>query len=75
MELTSPLTTLGSISTPESFYTARNSPSNAADETALSSSPDDDPPKQRSTCRDAVQLPRELRQHCQIHLEEQLCAL
>ncbi|AEO58029.1 hypothetical protein MYCTH_2304989 [Thermothelomyces thermophilus ATCC 42464] len=73
MELTSPLTTLGSISTPESFFTARNSPSNAADETVLSS-PVDDPPQQEQAYRDAVQLPRELRQHCQIHLEEQLCA-
>ncbi|KAL2181332.1 uncharacterized protein P884DRAFT_288563 [Thermothelomyces heterothallicus CBS 202.75] len=71
MELTSPLTTLGSISTPESFFTARNSPSNAADETVLSS-PVDDPPQQEQAYRDAVQLPRELRQHCQIHLEEQL---
>ena len=72
-EMTSPLTNLGTISTPESYYTARNSPSNAADETALTSpveppQEDDDP-----GYRDAVQLPHVLKSHCQIHLEEQLC--
>ncbi|KAK4039980.1 hypothetical protein C8A01DRAFT_36030 [Parachaetomium inaequale] len=71
MELTSPLTTLGSISTPRSFHTARGSPSNGADDTMLSS-PVDDPQPEEPTYRDAVQLPHELKSHCQIHLEEQL---
>ena len=83
MDLTSPLTTLPSISTPESYFTAQGSPSNpsnrsnshqsnAADETALSSPVDDHAPEKLSY-RDAAQLPHELRSHCQIHLEEQLC--
>lgn len=74
MELTSPLTTLASISTPESYYTARGSPSNAADETSPSSPLEEHPPEEQRPCyRDAVQLPHELKSHCQIHLEEQLC--
>lgn len=75
MELTSPLTTLGSISTPESFYTAHDSASNGADDTTLSSPVDDVPLWEEPTYRPAAQLPRELRQHCQIHLEEELCRL
>ncbi|KAK4143664.1 uncharacterized protein C8A04DRAFT_28656 [Dichotomopilus funicola] len=71
MELTSPLTTLGSISTPESFYTAHDS---AADDTTLSSPVEDVLFWEEPTYRPAVQLPRELRQHCQIHLEEELYA-
>lgn len=72
MELTSPLTTLTNISTPTSFYTARNSPSNAADDTGLSS-PVEEPLADELPYRDAAQLPHELKSHCQIHLEEQLC--
>jgi hypothetical protein len=72
MELTSPLTTLGSISTPDSYYTARDSPSNAAYDTTLSS-PGEEPPEEELAYRDAVQLPHELKSHCQIHMEEQLC--
>lgn len=73
MELTSPLTTLATISTPDSYYAARGS-SNAADDTTLSS-PIEDPPEHHEELgyRDAVQLPHELKSHCQIHLEEQLC--
>ena len=73
MELTSPLTTLASISTPDSYYTAQDSPSNAADETSLSSPIDDHPPPTEQQYRHAVQVPHELKSHCQIHLEEQLC--
>ncbi|KAL2260215.1 hypothetical protein VTK26DRAFT_5865 [Humicola hyalothermophila] len=69
--MTSPLTTLGTISTPDSFYTARDSSSIAADETSLSS-PVEPPEDEEPRYRDAVQLPRELKSHCQIHLEEQL---
>lgn len=85
MDLSSSLTTLPSISTPESYFTAQGSPSdpsnrsnsnshqsNAADETTLSSPVDDHVPEKLSY-RDAAQLPHELRSHCQIHLEEQLC--
>ncbi|KAK4149739.1 hypothetical protein C8A00DRAFT_37669, partial [Chaetomidium leptoderma] len=71
MELTSPLTTLASISTPESYYTAHNSPSDAADETTLSSPVEDHPPEEPGY-RDAAQLPHELRSNCHILLEEQL---
>lgn len=72
MELTSPLTTLASISTPDSYHTARDSPSNAAYDTTLSS-PLEEPDEEGPRYRDAVQLPHELRSHCQIHMEEQLC--
>jgi hypothetical protein len=73
MDLTSPLTTLGSISTPESYYTARDS-SNAADETTITSpGAEDDEVPQTFGYREAIQLPHELKSHCQIHLEEQLC--
>ncbi|KXX80483.1 hypothetical protein MMYC01_202444 [Madurella mycetomatis] len=74
MELSSPLTTLASISTPESYYTARGSPSNAADDTTITS-PGEDEEEEASLklgYRDTIQLPHELKSHCQIHLEEQL---
>lgn len=80
MEMTSPLTTLASISTPDSYHTARDShpsPFNSigADDTSLSSPVEDDDSSlpDEPPYRDAVQLPHELRSHCQIHLEEQLC--
>jgi hypothetical protein len=73
MELISPLTTLGSISTPESYHTARGSP-NAADETGLSSPVEGDHVQDEPSYRDAVPLPHELKSHCQIHMEEQLCS-
>jgi hypothetical protein len=73
--ITSPLTTLGTISTPDSFYTARGSgsPANPADETGLSSIAEEQPADETGY-RDAVPLPHELKSHCQIHLEERLCA-
>ncbi|KAL1838363.1 hypothetical protein VTJ49DRAFT_2772 [Mycothermus thermophilus] len=62
-----------SLSTPGSFYTARGSLSNAADDTAISSPVDEQPPDIEDTVyRDARQLPRELKSHCQILLEEKL---
>ncbi|KAL2017030.1 hypothetical protein VTK56DRAFT_2674 [Thermocarpiscus australiensis] len=70
MELTSPLTTLASISMPDSYYTAKGSPSNAADETTLSSPIEDG--SFEPAYRDALPLPREVKSHCQIHMEEQL---
>jgi hypothetical protein len=73
MEFTSPLTTLTSISTPASYHTAQGSPSNAADETGLSSPLEELPPGELLPYRAAVPLPHELKSHCQIHLEEQLC--
>ncbi|KAL2129913.1 hypothetical protein VTI74DRAFT_7156 [Chaetomium olivicolor] len=73
MELTSPLTSLTSISTPHSYHTARGSPFNAADDTSPSSSIEEPPPPPVDPgYRDAVQLPHELKSHCQIHMEEQL---
>lgn len=75
MELTSPLTTLASISTPGSYYTAHGSPSNAADDTTITSpgENEEDEESPKLGYRDAIKLPHELKSHCQIHLEEQLC--
>jgi hypothetical protein len=55
-------------SSPLSFYTANDS--EAEGSTTASS------PVQGEPCRyrDARQLPRDLKDHCQIFLEEQLCA-
>lgn len=56
-----------------SFYTAHTSPANEAQSTNASS-----PvvaPAPSLVYRRARQLPRELKEHCQIYLEEQLCAL
>ncbi|KAJ9155136.1 Major facilitator superfamily transporter [Pleurostoma richardsiae] len=70
MSLTSPLTTLASTS-PSSFYTATaGTPSNVEDLTTASSPDDCGAPS--SSYRGARQLPRELSEHCQIYLEEQL---
>lgn len=73
-QVTSPLTTLTSISTPASYYTAkdspRDSPPNTADLTNISS-PAEEPSRPRY--REARKLPDELREHCKIHLEEKLC--
>jgi hypothetical protein len=54
-------------SSPLSFYTANDS--DAEQSTTASS------PAQATLCpyREARQLPRELKEHCQIFLEEQLC--
>ncbi|KAK0621457.1 hypothetical protein B0T17DRAFT_291285 [Bombardia bombarda] len=79
MDLTSSLTTFETISTPASYYMAKDSPVLAADTTGISSSVEEDIDDEMDDCpdkpryRDAQQLPHELKQHCQIHLEEQLC--
>lgn len=71
MSLTSPISTLSNISSPSSFYTAKaTSPPGAGDVTNISS-PDEAPVK--LSYRDARQVPHELKEHCQIHLEERLC--
>ncbi|KAK3379344.1 hypothetical protein B0T24DRAFT_151963 [Lasiosphaeria ovina] len=69
---TSSLTTLGSISTPDSFYTAKGFSPPLADTSVLSSPPVDDKLSGGPRYRDATQLPYELKQHCQIHMEEEL---
>ena len=63
----SPFSSLGSPRSSESFYTAKDS--DAVKSTAASS------PAHGSPCpyRDARRLPHELKEHCQIFLEEQLC--
>jgi hypothetical protein len=60
---------LAALSSPSSFYTANASHSHL-EELTTASSPAVQPP---SPFYDARQLPRELRDHCQIYLEEQLC--
>ncbi|KAL2270357.1 hypothetical protein VTJ83DRAFT_2541 [Remersonia thermophila] len=73
MDPASPATSPTLRSTPASLCTARGSPSNAADDTAMSSPVDDPPPDIPDPVgRDARPLPRELRSHCQILLEEKL---
>lgn len=71
MDQTSSLTSLDDLSTPESYYTAKGSrsPVDGADTTAISTPVKDegDPPY-----RDAKLIPHELKQNCQIHLEEEL---
>ena len=54
-------------SSPASFYTANNT---GGDESTTASSPINGRP---CTYRATRQLPRELKEHCQIFLEEQLC--
>ncbi|KAK3692503.1 hypothetical protein B0T22DRAFT_15563 [Podospora appendiculata] len=71
MDFTSPLTTLDSISTPGSFYTAKDSPQ-AGDITAVSS-PVDEPFGPRY--REARQIPYELKQNLHIDLEEDRCSV
>lgn len=68
---TSPLTALPSSSSPASFYTpVGGSPATAGDCTNLST-PATEPAS--SPYRDARPLPRELKEHCQIFFEEQMC--
>ncbi|KAK3357599.1 hypothetical protein B0T25DRAFT_498998 [Lasiosphaeria hispida] len=69
MAMTSPLTSFTTLSTPES-YAAQSSPHNETDEMALSSSIDGSLPSLQY--RTAAQIPHELKQHCQIHLESEL---
>lgn len=57
------------LSSLESFVTANDL---TAEKSTAASSPAQDKP---SPYRDARPLPRELRGHCQIFLEEQLCML
>ncbi|KAK3333827.1 hypothetical protein B0T19DRAFT_440554 [Cercophora scortea] len=71
MDFTSPLTTLDSISTPGSFYTAKDSPQ-AGDITAVSS-PIDEAFGPRY--REARQIPYELKQNLHIDLEEDRCSV
>ena len=60
---------LSSMSSPSTFYTANGSPSNGGESTDTSSLSANVPSPYRAVRR----LPRELREHCQIYLEEQLC--
>lgn len=72
MSIRSPSEHLATRSTPESFYTAKDSPPvGGADTTGISSPIEDDAAEPRY--RNAVQPPHELKVHCQIHLEEELC--
>lgn len=64
---TSPLSSLSSSD--DTFYTAANDSMDS--KSTAASSPVDAP---LWTFRDARQLPHELKGHCQIFLEEQLCA-
>ncbi|KAK3375267.1 hypothetical protein B0H63DRAFT_400979 [Podospora didyma] len=75
MELSTSLTTFDTMSTPGSFYTAKDSPPPLgllADTSAISSpiEPDDEPPF-IPRYRDTTELPHELKSHCQIHIEEE----
>lgn len=57
---------------PASFYTAKATASPETDgDISNISTPAEGPEK--SPYRDARQLPHELKEHCQIHLEERLC--
>ncbi|KZL69065.1 hypothetical protein CI238_03118 [Colletotrichum incanum] len=67
MELSSPLSDVSAVSSPASFRTAFQSP-NAADAKSASASPAQPKPMYSL----ANQLPRELKEHCQIYLEEHL---
>jgi hypothetical protein len=66
---TSPFTSFTTISTPTSYFTARDSPI-AADTTNISS-PVENPFIEQY--RKAKRLPPELSEQCQIALEEKLC--
>ena len=78
--VTSPLTTIESISTPESFYTAKDDSDDAGagegDITRLST-PDDEEQKpyehQKLPFRDARVAPRELNGQCHSYLEDSYC--
>ncbi|GKT52058.1 uncharacterized protein ColSpa_12239 [Colletotrichum spaethianum] len=70
MELSSPLSDVCAVSSPASFQTAFQSP-DAANATSASATPAQ--PRQMYSL--ANQLPRELKEHCQIYLEEHLCVL
>jgi len=74
MAPTSPPTTLATMSTPESYYTAqaKDSPLLEADTTGISSPLDEDSPEP-PRYRHAIQPHHDLKGHCQIHLEEELC--
>ncbi|KAK0732806.1 hypothetical protein B0T21DRAFT_452345 [Apiosordaria backusii] len=75
LSVTSPLTTLGTtISTPSSYHTARSDGEHAGDTSALTSVDDFDEYDQSLTppYRDAAQLPYEVKNQIQIHLEERL---
>ncbi|WYZ40134.1 hypothetical protein EsH8_IV_000475 [Colletotrichum jinshuiense] len=67
MELTSSLTDLSAVSSPASFQTAFQSPNGA---NAMSTPTP--PAPAAPTYSLASQLPRELKEHCQIYLEEHL---
>lgn len=59
------------LSSPDSFVTAEASPTNPQDTTVTDISAPDDDAAEIEFCR-ARQLPLELKQHCQIYLEENL---
>lgn len=72
MTSTSPPSLAASMSTPSSFHTPKDdSPSTRAYTTGVSSPAEDELPDPKY--RPAVQPVDELRSHCQIHLEEELC--
>ncbi|KAK4204392.1 hypothetical protein QBC40DRAFT_332417 [Triangularia verruculosa] len=75
LTLTSPLTTLGTtISTPSSYHTARTDGEHAGDVSALTSVDDFDEYDETLPVpyREAAQLPYEVKNQIQIHLEERL---
>jgi len=62
-------------SSPASFYTANDSDDGGEEEEEEHDSTTASSPAQAAPCpyREARRLPRELKGHCQIFLEEQLC--
>jgi len=74
MSVTSPLTSAESLSTPESYTTAKDSPFHEADTTGISSPVVEDR-DESPRFRHAVHPIHELKGQCQIQLEEELCKL
>ncbi|OHE96050.1 hypothetical protein CORC01_08587 [Colletotrichum orchidophilum] len=67
MELSSSLTDLSAVSSPDSFRTAFQSPAAASENTTPTG-----PASPKRMSAPASLLPRELKEHCQIYLEEHL---
>ena len=67
---------MGTMSSPNSFHTVPNMPmSQASAGLATEGSTEDAPPVERPRYRPAKQIPFELREHCVIYFEEELCTL
>lgn len=68
----STLTSISTISSPSvSYQTASECTGNHCEDVTEASSPGDHISPSKTSYRDATQLPRELKDRCQIHLEEQ----